>query len=77
MSIADIKKMSFVERVHPMEQIQDTLRDESEQLESPEWYEEILQNRRDAYKQGCVQSYTIERSNKSLDEKLSEKKIHV
>ena len=62
MSLADIKKMSFVEKV----QIWDTLRDESAQLESPEWHEEILQKRREAYKEGGVQSYTIEETKQKL-----------
>ena len=66
MSLADIKKMPFVERVRLMDQIGDTLRDESEQLESPEWHEEILQKRREAYKEGDVQSYTIDEIRQKL-----------
>ena len=66
MSLADIKKMPFVERVRLMEQIWDTLRDESEQLESPEWHEEILQKRREVYKEGDVQSYTIDEIKQKL-----------
>ncbi len=66
MSFADIKKMSFVERVRLMEQIWDSLRDESEQLESPNWHKEILQKRRGAYKEGDVQSYTIDEIKQKL-----------
>ena len=66
MSIADIKKMPFVERVRLMEQIWDTLRDESEQVESPAWHEEILEKRKEAYKEGRVQSYTIDEIKQKL-----------
>ena len=66
MSLADIKKMPFVERVRLMEQIWDTLRDESEQLKSPDWHEEILQKRREVYKEGDVQSYTIDEIRQKL-----------
>lgn len=66
MSLADIKKMPFVERVRLMEQIWDTLRDESEQLKSPEWHEEILQKRREVYKESDVQSYTIDEIRQKL-----------
>jgi len=66
MSLADIKKMPFVERVHLMEQIWDTLRDESEQLESPDWHKNILKERKEAYKEGKVKSYTLDEIKQKL-----------
>ena len=66
MSIADIKKMSFVERVHLMEQIWDTLRDEPEHVDSPAWHEDVLKERKEAYESGKVNSYTIEEMKQKL-----------
>ncbi len=66
MSISDIKKMPFVERVHLMEQIWDTLRDESNQRESPAWHEDILKERKEAYDSGEVKSYTLEEIKQKL-----------
>ena len=60
MSIADIKKMPYLERVHLMEQIWDTLRDESQLKDSPDWHENILTKRKEAYASGKVKSYTLE-----------------
>ena len=60
MSITDIKKMPLIERVYLMEQIWDTLRDEPQHLGSPTWHEDILKERKEAYKKGKVKSYTIE-----------------
>jgi putative addiction module component (TIGR02574 family) len=66
MSISDIKKMPFVERVHLMEQIWDTLRDESDQRESPPWHKDILKERKEAYDSGEVKSYTLEEIKQKL-----------
>ena len=66
MSITDIKKMPFVERVYLMEQIWDTLRDESDELDSPTWHEDILKIRREAYNSGEVKSYSIEEVRQKL-----------
>ncbi len=66
MSITDIKKMPFIERVHLMEQIWDTLRDEPEHMDSPVWHEDILKERKEAYNRGKVKSYTIEEIKQKL-----------
>ncbi len=60
MLISDIKKMSFIQRVHLMEQIWDTLRDEPQQIKSPLWHQDTLNERKEAYESGEVKSYTIE-----------------
>jgi hypothetical protein len=49
-----------------MEQIWDTLRDESDQIESPSWHEDILKERKKAYFSGEVKSYTLEEIKKKL-----------
>jgi putative addiction module component (TIGR02574 family) len=66
MSISDIKKMPFAKRVHLMEQIWDTLRDESNQNKSPAWHKEILKDRKEAYDSGEVKSYTLEEVKQKL-----------
>ncbi|HIP58866.1 MAG TPA: addiction module component CHP02574 family protein [Campylobacterales bacterium] len=66
MSISDIKKMPLLERVHLMEQIWDTLRDESEDLDSPAWHKDILKERKEAYNNGNVKSYTVEEIRQKL-----------
>ncbi len=60
MSITDIKKMPLIERLQLMERIWDTLRDESVEIDSPIWHEDILKERIDAHANGHVKSYTIE-----------------
>jgi putative addiction module component (TIGR02574 family) len=58
MSIADIKKMPIVERVYLMEQIWDTLNQETAEIDSPSWHDELLQERKKAIKDGDVKMYT-------------------
>jgi putative addiction module component (TIGR02574 family) len=59
MSIADIKKMPIIERVHLMEQIWDTLNHETLEIDSPAWHSELLQERKKAIKEGNVKMYTL------------------
>ena len=66
MSIADIKKMPILERMRLMEEIWDTLRDDSKDLDSPYWHEDILKERKEAYSSGKVKSYTIEEVRQKL-----------
>lgn len=49
-----------------MEQIWDTLRDESEDLDSPAWHKDILKERKEAYNNGNVKSYTVEEIRQKL-----------
>jgi len=66
MSIADIKKMSFAERLHLIEQIWDTLRDESDEIASPNWHKDILKERKEAYDSGKVKSYSVQEIKQKL-----------
>ncbi len=54
MSIADIKKMPIIERVHLMEQINH----EASEIDSPAWHSELLQEREKAIKNGNIKMYT-------------------
>ena len=59
MSIADIKRMPLLERMHLMEEIWDTLNHETSELDSPAWHEEVLQERKKAIENGDVKLYSI------------------
>ncbi len=60
MLITYIKEMPFAERLQLMEQIWDTLREESEHIDFPQWHKNILRERKVAYANGYVKSYTLE-----------------
>lgn len=52
MNMADIKKMSTIERLQTMEAIWDSLLYENHEIESPEWHEKILEKRKEKIKSG-------------------------
>lgn len=52
MNLADIKKMSTVERLKAMEALWDSLLYENEEIESPEWHEKIIEERKAKIKSG-------------------------
>lgn len=52
MNLAEIKKMSIAERLKTMEALWDSILYESEQIESPEWHEKILEKRKTKIKNG-------------------------
>lgn len=59
MSFSDIKKMPLSERIHLMEQIWDTLRYEDNEIDSPQWHEEILQMRKESVVKKEAKLYTV------------------
>ncbi len=52
MNLADIKKMSTVERLKTMEALWDSLLYENEEMESPEWHKKIVEKRKAKIKSG-------------------------
>ena len=46
MSIAEIKKMTPIERIQTMELLWDVMSHEEEEIVSPNWHEEILNERK-------------------------------
>lgn len=46
MNLADIKKMSRIERLQAMEALWDSILHEKEEIETPEWHQEILEERK-------------------------------
>ncbi len=59
MSTTDIKNMPLLERIHLMEEIWDTLNHETPEIDSPNWHRDVLQERKEAIKNGNVKLYTI------------------
>ena len=52
MTIDEIKKMTIQQRIRIMEQIWDSLIEEDETPESPQWHRDILGNRRNKIESG-------------------------
>lgn len=52
MNFAEIKKMSITERLKTMEALWDSLLYENEGIETPEWHEKIIENRKAQIKTG-------------------------
>ncbi len=52
MNITDIKKMSTTERLKAMEAIWDSLLYENAEIETPEWHEKILKERKAKIRNG-------------------------
>jgi hypothetical protein len=52
MDLQEIKKMSRIERIRTMEALWDSLRDEEPEIESPEWHQDILKERKQKIESG-------------------------
>jgi putative addiction module component (TIGR02574 family) len=52
MNIADIKKMSTFERLQTMEALWDSLLYENDEFESPQWHEQVLEERKEKIRSG-------------------------
>jgi len=60
MTIDEIKKMTTQQRIQMMERIWDTLIEEDKAPESPQWHQEILENRRKKIESGEANYFTID-----------------
>jgi hypothetical protein len=52
MNISELKKMSTSERLQAMEALWDSLLYENDEIETPEWHEKILQERKERIASG-------------------------
>ncbi len=59
MTIAEISQMSMAERLQTMEAIWDSLTRDSSEVESPEWHEEVLADRRNKIESGKAEFISI------------------
>ena len=60
MSIAEITKMSPSERLETMENLWDALSHDVEEPKSPEWHEDVLDDRRKRIESGEAKFHTLE-----------------
>ena len=60
MNTVDIKKMSINERLQVMEALWDSLLEEEPELESPEWHQDILEDRKRKIKEGKAEFISLE-----------------
>ena len=54
MDMNELMKMSTSERLQAMESLWDSLLYENDALETPEWHEKILQERKEKISSGCA-----------------------
>jgi len=60
MTIAEISKMSILERLQTMEALWDSLTHEPTGIKSPKWHEEILSNRKEKIESGNANFISLE-----------------
>ena len=60
MSITDIKEMSIIERIHAMELLWDSLCDDEQSIDSPEWHEAVLNARKQKMDSGEAKFLTLD-----------------
>ena len=60
MSLNDINQMSLLERMHLMEQLWDSFKKNEDELPSPMWHDEILNERRKCYDNGEISTLTLD-----------------
>ena len=60
MTIAEISKMSVLERLQTMEALWDSLTREPSEIKSPEWHEEILSDRKEKIESGNADFISLE-----------------
>ena len=56
----EIKKMTVLERLQTMEELWDTLCQQENEMESPEWHKNILEERRGKIKKGETNLISLE-----------------
>ncbi len=65
MTTAEIKNMSTAERLRAMEVLWDALCESADEIESPDWHGQILEERRKRIKSGDAQFVSIAELKKS------------
>lgn len=60
MNTAEIKKMSTVERIETMEALWSSLIYEEEEIESPQWHGQILEERKKDIESGMAKFISLE-----------------
>jgi len=60
MNTTEIKKMSIIERLQAMEALWDSFLYEGSEIESPEWHQNILEERKRRIKNGKAEFISLE-----------------
>jgi putative addiction module component (TIGR02574 family) len=60
MNTMEIKKMSMIERLQAMEALWDSLLDEESEIESPEWHQDVLRERKRKIENGKAEFISLE-----------------
>ena len=60
MTIAEISKMSVLERLQTMEALWDSLTHESTEVQSPEWHGDVLSKRKERIESGNANFISLE-----------------
>jgi len=60
MSISDINSMSLAQKMHLMEQLWDSMKQNEAPLASPAWHEEVLASRRERYERGELKTLSLD-----------------
>ena len=60
MNITEISRMSKIERLQTMETIWDSLIHETPEIESPEWHQDILADRKRNIEEGKAEFISVE-----------------
>jgi putative addiction module component (TIGR02574 family) len=68
MKASEIKNMSVEERLQTMEAIWDSLLHEDIEIESPDWHNDVLKDRRKAIEDGSAKLISLDELKKSLKE---------
>jgi len=63
---SEIKKMSIIERLQTMEAIWDSLLHEDTEIESPEWHQDVLDERRKIIEAGNAKLISLDELKASL-----------
>lgn len=66
MTIAEIKSMSIAERLRAMEDLWNVLCTNEEEIQSPDWHDEILQERRKKIESGDAEFVSIKQLKESV-----------
>ena len=60
MNVTEISRMSKIERLQTMETIWDSLIHETPEIESPEWHQDILADRKRKIEEGKAEFISVE-----------------
>ncbi len=60
MTIAEIKKMSILERLQAMEELWDSLCHEDQEIDSPAWHGDILEDRKKKIQKGEAEFISLD-----------------